>query len=318
MLQAIAESNGIRLQVVEARGADSYGEAFAAIVHDGGQAVIVLNGPEFVYNRVRIVELANRHRLPSAFQFADFVSIGGLVSYGPDIADLSARAAAYVDKILKGANPAELPIEQPRRFFLVINRKTASMLGLRISPALLLQADQVIRDRRSGDRAAADARRPARGVRRIARSLPGVVGLKAIGYPVARASARRSGADSPVTNAHDHSGSALAAKPLHDLDTAFAAGKVQVAKDDVRAPAACALDRLVAGRGRGHLASPLCRAGPAWRREPEPRRRRPAREFRAGCRRRNAGGAGTGCGGYAGGGARTTVPLPGTDSTRMR
>jgi putative ABC transport system substrate-binding protein len=144
VLKAVAESNGMRLQVVEARSADQYAEAFAAIVRDGGQAVIVLNGAEFVHDRARIVELANRHRLPSAFQYSQFVVIGGLVSYGPDIADLSSRAAAYVDKILRGANPAELPIEQPRRFFLVVNRRTASALGLRISPALLLQADQVI------------------------------------------------------------------------------------------------------------------------------------------------------------------------------
>jgi len=144
VLQVVAQTNGVRLHVVDARVADQYPGAFAAIVNAGGQAVIVLNGPEFIYNRARIVELATRYRLPSAYQFSQFVVIGGLVSYGPDIADLSSRAAAYVDKILKGANPAEIPIEQPRRFFLVINRRTAGALGLRISPALLLQADQVI------------------------------------------------------------------------------------------------------------------------------------------------------------------------------
>ena len=104
----------------------------------------MLNGPEVTHNRFRIVDLATKHRLASVYQFAEFVLIGGLVSYGPDIADLSARSVVYVDKILKGATPAELPIEQPRSLFLVINRKTAKTLGLTIPPALLLQADQVI------------------------------------------------------------------------------------------------------------------------------------------------------------------------------
>jgi putative ABC transport system substrate-binding protein len=82
--------------------------------------------------------------MPDAYQFSEFVTIGGLVSYGPDIVDLSARAATYVDKILKGADPAELPIEQPRRFQLAINRRTARRLGLAVSPALLLQADKIV------------------------------------------------------------------------------------------------------------------------------------------------------------------------------
>jgi len=104
----------------------------------------VLTGPDMVSGRARLLELVNKYRLPSVYQFSYFVEAGGLVSYGPDILGMSARAAAYVDKILKGANPAELPIEQPRKLFLVINRKTASTLGLAIPPTLLLQADQVI------------------------------------------------------------------------------------------------------------------------------------------------------------------------------
>jgi putative tryptophan/tyrosine transport system substrate-binding protein len=143
-LLAVAERIGIRLQVVEARDVDQYADALNAVDRSGSQAVVVLSGPEVTRNRVRLVALVTAHRLPSVYQFADFALIGGLASYGPDIGDLSARAAAYVDKILNGANPAELPIEQPRRFFLVINRRTANTLGLRITPALLLQADQVI------------------------------------------------------------------------------------------------------------------------------------------------------------------------------
>jgi len=143
-LQTAARAYGIRLQVVEVRGVDEYADAFAAMVSAGSQAVVVLSGPEFMHNRYTLVDLVRKHRLPSVYQYADFVVIGGLVSYGPDIVDLTARAADYVDKILKGANPAELPIEQPRSPFLVINRKSASMLGLVVPTALLLQADQVI------------------------------------------------------------------------------------------------------------------------------------------------------------------------------
>ena len=110
----------------------------------GSQAVVVLTGPDMVSGRARLIELVTRHRLPSVYQFSYFVESGGLVSYGPDIIGMSARAAAYVDKILKGANPADLPIEQPRKLFLVINRKTARTLGLAIPPTLLLQADQVV------------------------------------------------------------------------------------------------------------------------------------------------------------------------------
>ena len=134
----------IGLQVVEAGSADRFAEAFATMVGAGSQAVVVLTGPDMVSGRARLVELMTRHRLPSVYQFSYFVEGGGLVSYGPDIVAMSSRAAAYVDKILKGANPAEMPIEQPRKLLLVINRKTASMLGLTIPPGLLLQADQVI------------------------------------------------------------------------------------------------------------------------------------------------------------------------------
>jgi putative ABC transport system substrate-binding protein len=143
-LEVAAKAYGIRLKVVEVRDVDQYAEAFEAIAGAGCQAVVVLSGPEFLHNSVRLVELVTKHRLPSVYQFAQFVLLGGLASYGPDIAELSSRAMVYVDKILKGANPADLPIEQPRKLFLVINRRTASALGLTVPPPLLLQADQVI------------------------------------------------------------------------------------------------------------------------------------------------------------------------------
>ncbi len=144
VLQRAADAHDIRLEVVEVRNAGDYAAGFAAMTDRESQALIVLPGPEFMHNRFRLVELAAQNRLPSLYQFDEFVKAGGLVSYGPDHTDLAARAAVYVDKILKGANPAELPIEQPRKFLLAINRKTATALGLKVSPALLLQAEYVI------------------------------------------------------------------------------------------------------------------------------------------------------------------------------
>lgn len=143
-MRAAARDQNIRLHVAEVGGVEQYAKAFDDAAAAGCEGIVVLSGPEFTYNRVPLVELINAHRLPSVYQFSDFVRVGGLASYGPGIADLSARAVVYVDKILKGADPAELPIEQPRRLFLVLNRKTANALGLTIPPRLLLQADEII------------------------------------------------------------------------------------------------------------------------------------------------------------------------------
>jgi putative ABC transport system substrate-binding protein len=144
VMRIAAQAQRIAIQVAEVRGVEQYGEALDALAKQGSEAVVVLSGPEFTHNRVRLVQIVNEHRLPSVYQFSDFVEIGGLVSYGPGIADLSARAVAYVDKILNGANPAELPIEQPRKLSLVINRRTAHALGLAIPARLLLEADEII------------------------------------------------------------------------------------------------------------------------------------------------------------------------------
>jgi putative ABC transport system substrate-binding protein len=99
----------------------------------------------FVAQRVRIVELAAKHRLPSTYHLREFVEAGGLMSYAPDVADMSRRAAGYVDRILKGAAPGELPVEQPTKFEFVVNLKTAKALHLEVPQSLLLQADKVIR-----------------------------------------------------------------------------------------------------------------------------------------------------------------------------
>ena len=107
-------------------------------------ALTVLASAMFNSERRRLVDLAAKNRLPAVYTQREFVDAGGLMSYGPNLADLFRRAATYVDKILKGAKPADLPVEQPTKFELVINLKTAKALGLTIPPSLLGRADQVI------------------------------------------------------------------------------------------------------------------------------------------------------------------------------
>ncbi len=118
--------------------------AFKAAGREHADAVLVLGSPAFFPERKRLAELALRHRLPASFQRPAYAEAGGLMSYGPDIDDIMRRAADYTDRILKGAVPAELPVEQPSRFELVVNAKTAKALGLTIPRSLLLQADRAI------------------------------------------------------------------------------------------------------------------------------------------------------------------------------
>jgi putative ABC transport system substrate-binding protein len=110
----------------------------------GAGALLVLATPVFDIERQRIVDLAARNRLPSVYASRNYVESGGLMCYGPNLADLYRRAAGYVDKILKGAKAADLPVEQPTKFELVINRKAATALGLTVPPVLFAQADEVI------------------------------------------------------------------------------------------------------------------------------------------------------------------------------
>ena len=139
-----ARGMGMRLLVVEARTAENLDRAFSDATKVRANALTVLVTPLFDSHRRRIVDLAARHRLPAVYSFRPYVDAGGLMSYGPDIADLFRRAAVYVDKILKSARPGDLPIEQPTKFELVINLKTAKALRLTIPPSLLQRADQVI------------------------------------------------------------------------------------------------------------------------------------------------------------------------------
>jgi putative ABC transport system substrate-binding protein len=135
---------GVRLQFVEARGPADFDRAFADMTKARTGALTVLPSAMFVNERRRLVDLAAKNRLPAVYPWREFVDAGGLMSYGPNVADLFRRAATYVDKILKGAKPADLPVEQPTKFELVINLKTAKALGLTIPPSLLGRADEII------------------------------------------------------------------------------------------------------------------------------------------------------------------------------
>jgi len=139
-----ARALGVQLQFVEARRPADLDRAFSEMTKAHAGALAVLPSTILVRERRRLVDLAAKNRLPAIYTQTEFVDAGGLMFYGPNTADLHRRAAAYVDKILKGAKPADLPIEQPTKFELLINLKTAKALGLPIPPSLLARADQVI------------------------------------------------------------------------------------------------------------------------------------------------------------------------------
>ena len=133
----------VRLVVVEVQRHD-YDRAFATMISERSDALFVLMSPVLTRDRKDIIERAVKYRLPAIYEWREFVEVGGLMSYGGRINDLTQRVALYVDKILKGANPGDLPVEQPTNYELVVNLKTAKALGLTIPPSVLLRADQVI------------------------------------------------------------------------------------------------------------------------------------------------------------------------------
>ena len=139
-----AQALGVRLQVLEARGPDQFEPAFTAMTQGRSAALLILTDSMFWQHRRRLAELERTFRLPALHSASEEVEAGSLMAYGPDLADLFRRAAVYVDKILKGAKPADLPVERPTKFELIINLKPAKTLGLRIPPTLLLQADRVV------------------------------------------------------------------------------------------------------------------------------------------------------------------------------
>jgi putative ABC transport system substrate-binding protein len=141
---AAARALGVQLQVVEARSPDQFEPAFAAMVRGQADALLTLGDSMFWLHRRRLAELEAKHRLPTMHALKEFVEAGSLMAYGPDQADLFRRAAVYIDKILKGAKPGDLPVEQPTRFQLVVNQKTAKALGLTIPRSVLVRADEII------------------------------------------------------------------------------------------------------------------------------------------------------------------------------
>ncbi len=143
-LQTAAHQVGVRLSFIEINGADNLELALARAKKDGAGAIIApLNA--FTYrHREKLVQLALKHQLPGIYWVRDYVEAGGLMSYGANFGDVSRRAAYFVDRILKGAKPADLPVEQPTKFELIINLKTAKALGLTIPQSLLVRADEVI------------------------------------------------------------------------------------------------------------------------------------------------------------------------------
>jgi putative ABC transport system substrate-binding protein len=135
---------GLHLQVLEARGPDQFEPAFAAMARGRADALLTMSDSMFWLHRRRLAELEVKYRLPTMHSQLEYVEAGSLMAYATNLAELFTRAAVYIDKILKGAKPADLPIEQPTKFDLVINLKAAKTLGLTIPPPLLLRADRVI------------------------------------------------------------------------------------------------------------------------------------------------------------------------------
>jgi len=139
-----AQSLGIKLQPMEVNKSEQLDGAFASIVKEKPDALLILADRVFLHNRKRMMEFAIQQRLPSVNAYRELVEAGGLISYGPSYEDMHRRAAVYVDKILKGTKPADLPIEQPTKFTLLINLKTAKTLGLTVPPTLVARADELI------------------------------------------------------------------------------------------------------------------------------------------------------------------------------
>ena len=144
-MRLAAPTLGQQLQFVEVQGADGFERAFEVMTKERATALVVFPDPLTFRNQEVIVAFANKSRIPSMFGESEFVNRGGLMSYGPSYPAMFRRAATYVDKILKGAKPADLPVEQPMKFEFVVNLKTANQLGLTIPPNLLVRADRVIR-----------------------------------------------------------------------------------------------------------------------------------------------------------------------------
>jgi putative ABC transport system substrate-binding protein len=144
-MELVAGAFGVKLQHLDIRNAKDIHSVFRAATKGRADAVVVLQSPIVFSHRAQIADLAQKSWLPSTYYRREFVEDGGLMSYGANIADLDRRAATYVDKILKGAKPADLPVEQPKKFEFIVNLKAAKAIGLTIPPNVLVRADKVIR-----------------------------------------------------------------------------------------------------------------------------------------------------------------------------
>ena len=144
IIQAVAPSFGVELHPIDVRDPGEIEHAVVAFARLPNSGLIIVGAPSVVVHRHLIVTLAARHRLPAVYPFAYFIRNGGLISYGPDTVDPYRRAAGYVDRILKGEKPADLPVQAPTKYNLVINLSTAKALGLEIPSSVLARADEVI------------------------------------------------------------------------------------------------------------------------------------------------------------------------------
>ena len=144
-MKIVGQTLGLQLQILEVRGLDDFDTAFSAVMRGRAHALVILPDPLTNTQARRIADFAAKHRLPAMYHRMESIEAGGLMAYGPNYNDLFRRAAVYVDKILKGSTPADLPVEQPTKFEFIINLKTAKQMGLTIPPNVLARADRVIK-----------------------------------------------------------------------------------------------------------------------------------------------------------------------------
>ena len=144
-MEGVAKALGIKLQSLEVRGLDDFDSAFARAKRDGAQAITTFPDPFMNTQQRQVLDFAAKNRLPAMYPGSEFIEAGGLMSYAPNYTDLWRRAADFVDKILKGTKPADIPVEQPTKFEFIINLKTAKQIGVTIPPNVLARADRVIK-----------------------------------------------------------------------------------------------------------------------------------------------------------------------------
>ena len=144
-MEAAAKALGVKLLPLEVRSLDDFESAFAQAKREGAQALITTSGPRINTQQRQVLDFAAKNRLPAMYHSPEFVEAGGLMSYAPNYADLFRRAADFVDKILKGTKPADMPVEQPTKFEFLVNLKTAKQIGLTIPQKVLARADRVIK-----------------------------------------------------------------------------------------------------------------------------------------------------------------------------